>query len=95
MTKTPIDTNKYSEDELLRLLDAMHHLCETENWCYETEQTYLQIVALIKKPEVTEEWLEEKAIELNNEILLGAWRKDYYIVCKDFIRSLVEEIVGE
>ncbi len=51
MTKKPIDTKKYSEDELLKLLDAMHQLCEVENWCYETEQTYLQIVALIKKPE--------------------------------------------
>ena len=60
------------------------------------EQAYQQIKALIQKPEVTEEWInnfiEEKAIELNNEILLESWRKDYYIMCKDFIRSLYEEI---
>jgi len=82
-----------NKEKLLRLLDAMHQLCETENWCYETEQTYLQIVALIKKPKVTEEWIEEKAIRLESLVRrCFVQERDIYSDCKDFIRSLVEEI---
>lgn len=54
-----------------------------------------QIVALIKKPEVTEEWIEEKAKQIVEEI--GYRIEDEYLNVhlervKDFIRKLVEEI---
>jgi len=75
-----------NKEKLLRLLDAMHQLCETENWCYETEQTYLQIVALIKKPQVTEEWIQEKTMEMIDIISNGEIGE-----AMSFIRSLVEE----
>lgn len=50
-------------------------------------QAEVQIVALIKKPQVTEEWIQEKTFEMialisNNKILEAM----------SFIRSLVEEI---
>ena len=57
-----------------------------ENKCY---QAYRQIVVLIKKPQVTEEWIEEKAKELIDKYL---YRKEHLKLnkAKDFIRSLVE-----
>ena len=59
------------------------------------KQAYKQIVALIKK-EVTEEWIEEKAKEfitiVNIAIQTPEAYKQQLKICKDFIRSLVEEI---
>ena len=46
-----------------------------------------------EKPEVTEEFIEEKAIELNNEILLANYKESYYKMSKDFIRSLLKELI--
>ena len=57
-------------------------------------QARRQIKELIQKPGVTEEWIEEKAIELNNEILLANYKESYYNMSRDFIRSLVKEIQG-
>ena len=53
----------------------------------------------IKKPQVTEEWIKEKAEEL--KIALFDWKvtpqpKGWHVgVIKNFIRSLVEEIGGK
>ena len=44
--------------------------------------------------EELERWIEEKAIELNNEILLEIYRGNYFDMSKDFIRKLVEEILA-
>ena len=54
--------SKLKKKELLRLLDAMHQWCVTENWDDKTEQAYQQIKELIQKPGVTEEWIQ-KAID--------------------------------
>ncbi len=54
MTKKPIDTNKYSEDELLALVEYAfgEAMCVQERKVepQDLNQAYEQIVALIKKP---------------------------------------------
>jgi len=46
-----------------------------------------------QRPEVTEEWIEEKAIRLESLVRrCFVQERDIYSDCKDFIRSLVEEI---
>ena len=57
-------------------------------------QARRQIRELIQKPEVTEEWIKEKAKELNNEIILELNKGNPYDIAiyQNFIRSLVEEI---
>lgn len=58
-------TDNLSKGELLRALDWMFHgFPNPEN--INEEQAYQQIVALIKKPEVTEEWIW-KAIDYIKE----------------------------
>ena len=62
----------------------------------EEKEAYCQIKALIQKPGVTEEWIEEKAKKMK-EMVATLFRKtgtmNYPLGrCKDFIRSLVEEI---
>ena len=50
---------------------------------------------LIKKPKVTEEWINEKAIELINLVgyrITGEYARHHLISAQDFIRSLVKEI---
>ena len=59
-----------------------------------------QIVALIKKPQVTEEWIESKAIELNYLSIYSSGRNQRAFAigrakAEDFIRSLVKEIRGK
>jgi hypothetical protein len=56
-----------------------------------------QIVALIKKPEVTEEWIEEKAIRLFRMAM--KWFSDEKITSQQkveigqgFIRTLMEDV---
>jgi len=56
------------------------------------KQAYKQIVALIKKPRVTEEWIEEKATEIYNLSYYKSFKPRQIADC---IRSLVEEIVGK
>ena len=85
--------SKLKEDELLGEL-AHAFACSTIS-----EQAYKQIVALIKKPEVTEEWYEEKAKKLRDESYYYRGKNNkYYSIAlkkaKDLIRSFVEEIRG-
>ena len=53
-------------------------------------RAYRQIVALLKKPQVTEEWIEEKASIVWRE--MGHWQSPEE--AKDFIHTLVKEIAG-
>jgi len=78
--------SKLKEDELLGEL-AYAFACSTIS-----EQAYKQIVALIKKPKVTEEWIEEKAKIVCDTIRLHP--RLTMKTAKDFIRSLVEKIQG-
>lgn len=66
------------------------------SWSGKREQAYRQIKEMIQKPEVTEEWIEEKAREVHDKFLAVPDDCDYKCtamgIIKDFIRSLVEEI---
>jgi len=68
------------------------------DWTKRDQQAYKQIVELIKKPEVTEEWYKEKAKIFVGKIIYIPTNMDmqeYNIkvdIAKVFIRSLVEEI---
>jgi len=55
------------------------------------KQAYKQIVELIKKQEVTEEFIKGKATEVYNLLYYKTFSLDQVT---DFIRSLVEEIRG-
>jgi len=65
-------------------------------------ENFKQIKEMIKKPEVTEEWIEEQARKMGNLIIpfhttksITNFMADPLERCKDFIRSLVEEIYGK
>ena len=61
-------------------------------WKDKDERAYQQIKEMIQKPEVTEEWYNEKVNEMEQvTIPIGSRKKDR----KDFIRKLVKEIQGE
>jgi len=89
--------SKLSKEELLGWLDEVLEEY-TKNYIIEPlsldAQAYQQIKEMLQKPEVTEEWIEKKANQVNGIILklkyLGYAEKMRQI--KDFIRSLVEEI---
>ena len=96
--------SELSKDELLGQVETWLIACkhDTEGVyknCKECpckkscKQAKRKIMALIKK-EVTEEWIEEKAIELNNEIILELKKGNPYdiTIYQKFIRSLYEEI---
>ena len=76
------------KEELIEELDTWKRLL-IKDWIEQDEQTFKEIMALLKK-EVTEEWIEEKAMQISHAF------NDIHIVgmeqAKDFIRSLVEEI---
>jgi len=55
------------------------------------EEFVSEIISDAQKPGVTEEWKEEKALELSNEILLESHGRNYYKLAKNFIHSLFEE----
>ncbi len=99
MTKKPIDMNKYSESELLETLEHLKRdSCDLLQWNDRNNQAYNQIVSLIKKPEVTEEWIEKKAFRLFARLLNinGAFleAEGMRSAIKDFIHSLMEDIHG-
>jgi len=100
--------SKMKEEELLECLKDIHHSwkCLNEIIQYnfpdvyqdyikklirKTEQAYKEIVALIKK-EVSEEFIEEKANEMERMFLNDGIRRDKRVDRKDFIRSLIEEV---
>jgi len=62
----------------------------------EKQEAGEQIVAMIKKPGVTEEWIEEKAKEFlaktNISVQTPEAVKQQLKIIQDFIRSLIEEI---
>ena len=90
--------SKLNQKKLLSILEtAFSHLLKDINY-KETkakyEQAHQQIKEMIQKPEVTEEWIEEKAKKIckvieEHEVYMGLpfW--------ENFIRSLVEEISSQ
>ena len=90
-------SDKLSEEELLEIARIQLIGCQPCNGCERKKrcllpQAYQQIEALINKPEVTEEWIEEKAKQIHLHVLDGQFHNE--AKRKDFIRSLVEEIRG-
>jgi len=86
-------TDKLKEEELIGILRRAGRLPGLRGWHKETVE---QIVTLIQKPEVTEEWYEEKAIKLESLVRrCFVQERDIYSDCKDFIRELVKEIQGK
>jgi len=97
------EMSKLSEGEVLKQLNLFKEAylleaCRIANIEKELtpheKQAYQQMVEMIQKPEVTEEWYDEKANELNGEVLsLKPFSWDTRIQkYRDFIRSLVKEI---
>jgi len=86
--------SKLTKEELLELFDEVFNIAissASSVFAKELRQAFSQIREMIQKPEVTEEWIEEKAKELlSKSFYLGIY-KDIN-KAKDFIRSLVEEI---
>jgi len=91
--------SKLSKDELIGILRRAGKLPGLRGW---HEETVEQIVALIQKPQVTEEWIEGKAKEVWNlwwykasgkyiADFTGTIRFDFQGVM-NLIRSLVEKI---
>ena len=93
--------------KLLIKLDSFYLSYLREHGSDEDVQAYELIKQMIQesgipekqKPEVTEEWIEEKATKMSNIVIsfntLGSgtnWIANPLERCKDFIRSLVEEI---
>ena len=100
MTKIPIDTKKYSENGLLVWLKCRFCNEDTpcdgcirlEQGCRE-KQAYKQIVALIKKPQVTEEWIDDSIKEASVEIYnLGYYPSFKPKEISTIIHKLVKEI---
>ena len=92
--------SKLSKEEFLKHREqTMGHYAKAMMASDQLKQVYEQIKELIQKPEVTEEWIEEKAKKMSNIVIsfniLGSgtnWMANPLERCKDFIRSLVEEI---
>ena len=83
---------KLKREELLKEIKEIfdHYLGDLRDYPSEVivKQTYQQIKELIQKPQVTEEWIGEKVTELFR------WQAETRLPheCKDFIRSLIEEM---
>ena len=89
---------KLSKEELLSRLSLwVSELKTSVGWDNIEEQAYQQIKELIQKPEVTEEWIEEKARAMYQTSIIFPHNTPETIVykCKEFIRSLVEEVPAE
>jgi len=95
--------SKLSKEELLKWLEEevsryaflqTTHPYLAQKPIKKDEQAYQQIKEMIKKSEITEEWIEEKA----TKFLLsspGTYTYQYQSqlnLVKDFIRKIVEEI---
>ena len=90
--------SELSKDELLSILHVAFAYHAPDGEAKKSNQAYNQIVALIKK-EVTEEWIEGKAIKMGKIVVAfhapGSsvrWMGNPHERCKDFIRSLIKEI---
>ena len=90
--------SKLKEGELLEILRDIKLFIKSERtgwWDEKDEQSYQQIKEMIQKPEVAEDWIEEKAREIINKFMppMDYGRKERFIsIAKDFIRKIVEEI---
>ena len=80
--------SKLNQEELLKELDWRWDVTYKDGKRIRlSQQAYQQIKEMIQKPEVTEEWIEEKA----NKWWAHPYNQELEDM-KDFIRSLVEEI---
>lgn len=80
---------KLKREELLEWLDKCWGIVRLSWDDLElADQAYEQIKKIIEKPQVTEEWFEEKASELYNLLYYETFNQGQV---KDFIRSLVKE----
>lgn len=92
--------SKLSKEELLEFLNRFYALWR--EWMQEETtmpnmlklagEACEQIKELIQKPEVTEEWIEEKAVELYNYLYYETFCLDQV---RGFIRLLVKEYWGK
>lgn len=82
--------SKLKKEELLRELKTwFDNYPFSDKW----HQAYQQIRETIQRPEVTEEWIEEKTKELH---FWTDWEEGLtYEEVEKFIRSLVKEIQGK
>lgn len=78
-------TDKLSKEELLKKLNKAFEYLPLS---IANGQAHRQIKEMIKKPEVTEEWIEEKATELYNLLYYKTFNRNQV---KDFIRLLYRE----
>ena len=95
------------KEELLEKLDQWTRRARRDEapdniiWHIDDDSAYQDIVALIKKPEVTEEWVAKRKLWVEKkatELLDITSDKDFsYSVrlgnAEDFIHSLVEEVI--
>ena len=95
--------SKLNEEELLEKLDQWIRRARRDEapdkiiWHIDDESAYQDIVTLIKKLEVTEEWIEEKAKYLHDKIsglnhTVCRYNCEAMVGFRNFIGSLVEEI---
>ena len=89
--------SKLKEEELLEKLRKWKgQVAWSSCWEIGDKRAYRQIRKLIQKPQVTEEWIEQKAQEVmfivDDETI--TWSRKILNV-RNFIRSLVEEIWGK
>ena len=91
--------SKLSKEELLYWLSqARWYHPPGDQKERKSNQAYQQIKEMIQKPEVTEEWVEEKAnilYEKITELNPSLPTYSFLEIAKDFIRSLVEEISSQ
>ena len=94
--------SKLKKEELLEILRDIKLFIKSERigwWDEKDEEAHQQIKEMIKKPGVTEEWIEEEAWKMK-AIVATLFRRTGTMNCpvgrcKDFIRSIVKEIQGE
>lgn len=93
--------NKLNKEELLGKLDQWIRRARRDEapdniiWHIDDDSAYQDIVALIQKPEVTEEWKEEKAKDILKLIgykIHGEYLNVHIGEAKDFISLIVKEI---
>ena len=83
---------RLSQEDLLEGIEKLVAPARARQAMYygsRNEQVHKQIKELIQKPQVTEEWIEEKAEELAD---ISYYHQVEGKQAKDFIRSLVEGV---
>lgn len=82
---------KLSKKELSDYFSSMCLFLANHHWT-ERDERAVAIREMLKRPGVTEEWIEEKTDEAYNLLYYETFNRNQV---KDFIRSLVEELSNE